>query len=417
MPLAASISQRRDPKTGAFTTSGTANAHTLRKAWRVTSAKIKPRLSRAPSSAPAAAPGSGSPLVSFSALTGLRNDAVDTANAVIRGVSVLTSGLVARGHALAVDSTTLSQMKAAAEAKGKVPVKVNHKSGAEAVCGYLDNFRTEGAKLKADWHLLKTHPQKDQILEVAKVMPSGVGLSASFLPPEKAEAGKARVAELLSVDYVTLPAANPDGLFSARIDRPQRREPVMVTARRLVTAGAIGAAGAAGIAAQGVDRLAGLGIRRLRPSPRVRAGIIGAAGAIGAAEAVRAVAKGKRPPRYPDDSRRRELAADFTRALVAFGLPHAEAKRQAAALAQAEHEQAAPLVLIKPRRSLGKRVAIRAAKVGVGAAGGAYIGRKLGTAAGTATGAAAGLLFQSNAARNAVRVGLNRSAQLRHLYA
>lgn len=148
---------------------------------------------------------------------------VDTVNGVIRGVSVITSGLIARGHDLEVDDTTLSQMKLCADTKGQVPVKVDHKSGAGAVCGFLTNFRQDGNKLKADWHLLHSHPQKEQILETAQRMPRGVGLSAAFVGPEKAERARsgrnaARCAELISVDYVTLPAANPDGMFAARVD-------------------------------------------------------------------------------------------------------------------------------------------------------------------------------------------------------
>lgn len=150
-------------------------------------------------------------------------DKIDEVNAIIRGVSVITSGLIARGHDLEVDNITLQQMLSKAQEKGQVPVKVDHKSGAAAVCGFLTNFRIEGAKLKADWHLLESHPQKAQILEVARRMPRGVGLSASFISPEQPEktpSGRtaARCDELISVDYVTLPAANPDGLLSAVVD-------------------------------------------------------------------------------------------------------------------------------------------------------------------------------------------------------
>lgn len=151
---------------------------------------------------------------------------IDEVNAVIRGVSVITSGLIARGHDLEVDNITLQQMLAKGQEKGQVPVKVDHKSGAAAVCGFLTNFRIEGSKLKADWHLLESHPQKAQILEVARRMPRGVGLSASFISPEQPEktsSGRtaARCDELISVDYVTLPAANPDGLLSAVVDTPE----------------------------------------------------------------------------------------------------------------------------------------------------------------------------------------------------
>jgi hypothetical protein len=203
---------------GSFAARGTLTPKLLRKIWT------------SPTLAPA-------PLTQFSArispvefYSDFTADKVDTTNAIIRGVSVMTSGLIARGHDLEVDGKTLDQVKTCAESKRQVPVKINHKSGAEAVCGFLTNFHLDGNKLKADWHLLKTHPQKDTILEVAERMPAGVGLSASFLPPEKEEktqSGKkaARCSELLSVDYVTLPAANPDGMFSAKVDSTQTATP------------------------------------------------------------------------------------------------------------------------------------------------------------------------------------------------
>jgi hypothetical protein len=203
---------------GSFAARGTLTPKLLRKIW------TSPTLAPAPLTQFSA---QISPVEFYSDFTA---DKVDTTNAIIRGVSVMTSGLVARGHDLEVDGKTLDQVKTCAESKRQVPVKINHKSGAEAVCGFLTNFHLDGNKLKADWHLLKTHPQKDTILEVAERMPAGVGLSASFLPPEKEEKTKsgkkaARCSELLSVDYVTLPAANPDGMFSAKVDSTQTATP------------------------------------------------------------------------------------------------------------------------------------------------------------------------------------------------
>lgn len=319
---------------------------------------------------------------------------VDTEAGIIHGVSVLTSGLVARGNDLAVDATTLEQLIAAAEAKGgQIPVKVDHKSGAAAVCGYLDNFHLEGKKAKADWHLLATHPQRNQILEVAERMPTGVGLSASFIAPKTAEKGKARVEELISVDYVTLPAANPDGLFSARAQRdPEavRRERIG-KAGRVLGSGAIGAVGGAGLVVSGLEHWRASGLRKFQPSPRIRAGLIGAGAALGGAQTLRAATASKR--------REREMAAHVRATLFAV-LKESETK-----------EDSRRVVVIHPHRPLGKRIAIRAAKVGAGIAGGAYIGRKLGTAAGATTGAVAGLLFQSKAARDATRAGINFAAK------
>ena len=144
---------------------------------------------------------------------------VDPANGIIYGVSVITSGIKARGHDLEVDSTTLSQIKECAEKLGTVPVKWNHRTGADAVAGYLENFRIEGGKLLGDWHLLKSHSQFGQAIEMAERMPRNVGLSAAFMGEDEMSGGvkKARCSELISVDLVAQPAANPNGLFEAKM--------------------------------------------------------------------------------------------------------------------------------------------------------------------------------------------------------
>lgn len=144
---------------------------------------------------------------------------VDPSNGIIYGVSVITSGIKARGHDLEVDATTLSQLKECAEKLGTVPVKWNHRSGADAVAGYLENFRIEGGKLLGDWHLLKSHSQYGQAIEMAERMPRNVGLSAAFIGEDEISGGqkKARCSELISVDLVAQPAANPDGLFEAKL--------------------------------------------------------------------------------------------------------------------------------------------------------------------------------------------------------
>lgn len=147
---------------------------------------------------------------------------VDREKGIIRGVSIITSGVTAKGHNLEVDATTLTQMKDLGEKAGKVPAKWNHRTGADAVNGHFFNFRIVGRKLKADWKLLKAHPQYEQALELAEVQPETVGLSASFMGENEAKGGKeyARCSELLSVDLVATAAANPDGLFEARVDTP-----------------------------------------------------------------------------------------------------------------------------------------------------------------------------------------------------
>ena len=170
---------------------------------------------------------------------------------VIKGVSIITSGVQAKGHDLEVDQTTLNQMLSCATKKGKVKVKWNHRTGADAINGNLRNFRLEDGKLKGDWHLLKSHPSYNHALELAAEMPEEVGLSASFgglselgdgtkiheadeqtkhqyiikgmerLPVPEGRRF-ARCSHLVSVDLVADPAANPGGLFEAKVDTPQK---------------------------------------------------------------------------------------------------------------------------------------------------------------------------------------------------
>jgi hypothetical protein len=228
---------------GQFSARGIISAALLRKAY------AGPRRGTAAKSAPAPAPGAlmfaaKGYLVEFDATTS-KPENVDRVNGIIRGVSVITSGVIARGHDLEVDSITLQQMQKCAEDKVQVPVKVDHKSGAAAVCGFLCNFRQDDTKLLADWHLLASHPQRDQILEVAERMPRGVGLSAAFVAPEKpgrtaTGAKAARCEELISVDYVTLPAANPNGMFDAKVDtHPNAMNPEIIAAIEAAIAKAV----------------------------------------------------------------------------------------------------------------------------------------------------------------------------------
>jgi vacuolar-type H+-ATPase subunit I/STV1 len=150
----------------------------------------------------------------------LESAGVDTAAGIVRGVSIITSGVTARGHDLEVDDTTVMQMFEKCVEKGQVSVKWNHKTGADAVNGYLKNFRIEGKKLKADWHLLKSHERYDHAMEMAEKMPQNVGLSASFTGKDELIGGRkhARCNDVISVDLVSSPAANPSGLFSSKVD-------------------------------------------------------------------------------------------------------------------------------------------------------------------------------------------------------
>jgi hypothetical protein len=176
------------------------------------------------------------PLHQFEASVG--GFAVDPDKGIIKGISLITAGISARGHkvdhpedeakpedkrrkvSLEIDETTLEQMLACAEARGKLPVKWNHKTGADAVSGYIKNFRIEGKKLKGDWHLLKSHERYGHALELAQEMPESLGLSVSFAGKDETKGQRkfARCTDLVSADLVASPAANPDGMFSVPVD-------------------------------------------------------------------------------------------------------------------------------------------------------------------------------------------------------
>ena len=158
---------------------------------------------------------------------------VDRDAGIIRGAAVITGGVTARGHDLEVDDKTLEQIVTCGNTKGRVQVKLNHKDpqALQSICGYLEGFRREGNKVVADWHLLKSHEEFDALMERATRMPDCFGLSAAFAGPPKGEKrtdGKqaARCEELLAVDCVAMPAANPAGLFEAVVDTAGKGKPM-----------------------------------------------------------------------------------------------------------------------------------------------------------------------------------------------
>jgi hypothetical protein len=160
----------------------------------------------------------------FSFSAGSISGRVDREAGIIRGAAVITGGVTARGHDLEVDDKTLEQIVTCGNTKGRVQVKLNHKDpqALQSICGYLEGFRREGDKVVADWHLLKSHEEYDKLMERAERMPDCFGLSAAFAGPpkgEKLKSGKAaaRCEELLAVDCVAMPAANPQGLFEAKL--------------------------------------------------------------------------------------------------------------------------------------------------------------------------------------------------------
>lgn len=133
------------------------------------------------------------------------------------GISVATVG-PALGHQMMVDDVTLLQAEQAGQAGSPVKVFVDHDESIDSLIGFLDNFRIEGDQLRADLELLASHPQSNFYSEILTKAPNRVGFSMTFSgAPEESEDGMrlARVKDLVSVDLVSRPAANPDGVFRA----------------------------------------------------------------------------------------------------------------------------------------------------------------------------------------------------------
>jgi hypothetical protein len=147
---------------------------------------------------------------------------IDSANGVINGVSLITKG-TAKGHDLVVDDTTLNQLESSlSNVKDPgIKAKLNHRTGVEAIFGHVSHIRREGDKLKGDLHMLKHHKDFAHTIELLSTMPSQIGLSVAFQGDKEVGAdGRtfARCKNIVSVDLVTDPAANPDGLFEAKVD-------------------------------------------------------------------------------------------------------------------------------------------------------------------------------------------------------
>jgi hypothetical protein len=157
------------------------------------------------------------PTITFAVAAGK----IDADAGVIRGVSLISEG-PALGHGVMVDARTLEQVKAAAEQyEGGLKVKLDHNSGAGDIIGYVDGLRIEGKKLLGDLNLLKNSPHRGYVLEIAEKIPDTFGLSIAFSGPVEMSGDKKtmlqRCTEIYSVDLVSEPAANAEGLFERRM--------------------------------------------------------------------------------------------------------------------------------------------------------------------------------------------------------
>ena len=177
---------------------------------------------------------------------------VDDKEGVIKNVAVMTMGPAA-GWGFSIDKTSLSQFMQhfATFGENGVPVRFQHPKDLEAddlgsEVGYLRNARLEGDQIRGDVYLATWSSAmpglgdvKTYLMEKAKTDPGSCGMSAVF-PFETEEmrdtAGNitgmaARLQGLEAVDFVGNPAANPNGLLSARrgpVESPAARRPLTI---------------------------------------------------------------------------------------------------------------------------------------------------------------------------------------------
>lgn len=142
----------------------------------------------------------------------------------IMGVSVITEG-DALGHGVMIDAVSIVTIRDCAMMHPSgLKVMINHEEGIENTVGVLRNFVIDGIQLRADLQMLLSSEYTAQVLEMAQVMPESFGMSISFSGDLEEIGGLyyVRCVEIYSCDIVDMPAANPNGLFSAKVDTMQK---------------------------------------------------------------------------------------------------------------------------------------------------------------------------------------------------
>jgi hypothetical protein len=142
------------------------------------------------------------------------------AQKLFKGISVITAG-PALGHGMVIDADTLEQVVQAGNDLGQVKVLSDHSSSVSNIIGYLENFTLDGGRVRADLTLFESHEGFAYFSELIGTLPGQIGFSISFSGvPRMAEDGTqlATVNTLFSIDLVLTPAANPTGVYSARVD-------------------------------------------------------------------------------------------------------------------------------------------------------------------------------------------------------
>jgi len=141
-----------------------------------------------------------------------------------KGISVITAG-PALGHGMVIDAETLTQVVERGNEAGQVKVLSDHSSSISNIIGYLENFSLDGGRVRADLTLFESHDGFSYFSELISTLPGQIGFSISFsgIPREAADGTMlADVQNLFSVDLVLSPAANPTGIFHARVDSNQK---------------------------------------------------------------------------------------------------------------------------------------------------------------------------------------------------
>jgi len=141
-----------------------------------------------------------------------------------KGISVITAG-PALGHGMVIDAETLTQVVERGNEAEQVKVLSDHSSSISNIIGYLENFSLDGGRVRADLTLFESHDGFSYFSELISTLPGQIGFSISFsgIPREAADGTMlADVQNLFSVDLVLSPAANPTGIFHARVDSNQK---------------------------------------------------------------------------------------------------------------------------------------------------------------------------------------------------
>ncbi len=148
----------------------------------------------------------------------LAGSQVDLEKRQIIGFAVATIG-PALGKGESIDQQTLEQIRDLGN-RGPIRCRFNHPGGDSIssdlhdLIGQATNFRIVNDKVIADFKAVSVdaNPKGMNLLHFAKDTPEIFGASMVF--EGQAQNGKTRVETLFAVDFVDIPAANANGLFS-----------------------------------------------------------------------------------------------------------------------------------------------------------------------------------------------------------